>query len=197
MVRRWSTSPYEFVCLSNHEFVIDGVTVLPLLHDWQGWWSKIEIFRADLPFKYDRVLYLDLDLVILQEIDFFVMNGHGNRMMISPAQTKDKGNPRMSHGYNSSVMSFNTGTMSEIYDAFKEAPEYFMANYRSDQDYLKRFWSDFTKYPPEWIRKLGAFIDRRTGKLDQIPEDVKILLAMPLKNMIASKRFPEFRKLWK
>jgi hypothetical protein len=43
----------------------------PLLHKWPGWWSKLELFRSDLCFnkKGNRVLFIDLDTVVLEPLD--------------------------------------------------------------------------------------------------------------------------------
>ena len=47
--------PHEFVCLSDVEL---ECKTIPLLHDWVGWWAKMELFR--LP----SALYFDLDTVL-------------------------------------------------------------------------------------------------------------------------------------
>lgn len=55
-----------FVCLSDVD--VPGVTVVPLQHDWPGWWSKLELFRdGAFPPGY-RVLYMDLDTTIVGPI---------------------------------------------------------------------------------------------------------------------------------
>jgi len=54
-----------FVCLTDL-LEIEGVETYPLLHRWNGWWSKVELFR------YDDVFYLDLDTVILNDIRYML-----------------------------------------------------------------------------------------------------------------------------
>jgi len=54
-----------FICLTDLPEV-KGVEIYPLLHRWNGWWSKIELFR------YDDVFYLDLDTVILNDIRYML-----------------------------------------------------------------------------------------------------------------------------
>ncbi len=51
------------VCLSDQP--IDGVPIIPMLHDWPGWWCKMELFRPDI---YGDLFYLDLDTVVLGDI---------------------------------------------------------------------------------------------------------------------------------
>lgn len=70
-VARNLSVPHRFWCLSDVPG--EGYLVKPLLHNWPGWWSKIELFRPGL---FDGpVLYLDLDTSITGKIDGIV-TGH-------------------------------------------------------------------------------------------------------------------------
>ena len=60
-VLRHLTVPFEFLCLSDVEVHCPSV---PLNNEWQGWWSKIEVFELT-----GAVLYLDLDTVIMGSLD--------------------------------------------------------------------------------------------------------------------------------
>jgi hypothetical protein len=76
-VARNLTIPYRFVCLSN---VTEGFNenvheVVPLKHDFQGWWSKVELFRRDL-YVDSQWFFFDLDTVILDNIDDIVGANH-------------------------------------------------------------------------------------------------------------------------
>ncbi|RYF05592.1 MAG: hypothetical protein EOO77_28210 [Oxalobacteraceae bacterium] len=66
-VSRHLSVPHEFVCLSDS--FVPGVTVAPLRNDWEGWWSKIELFRPSL-FR-GPVLSFDLDVMITGTLDEF------------------------------------------------------------------------------------------------------------------------------
>lgn len=54
------------VCLSD--IPVPGVDTIPLESDWPAWWSKIELFRPDIP---GDLLYLDLDTVVLGDLEPF------------------------------------------------------------------------------------------------------------------------------
>lgn len=63
-VARHMTLPHRFVCLSDVDVPCERI---PLVTDWPGWWSKIELFRKGL---FDGpVLYTDLDSVITGPLD--------------------------------------------------------------------------------------------------------------------------------
>lgn len=59
--------PYlgNFVCLTD--MVVPKVHTIPLLRNWTGWWSKVELFRPGVFGPDEPVLYLDLDTVILDD----------------------------------------------------------------------------------------------------------------------------------
>lgn len=63
-VARNLTIPYRFACLSDCEVPCERI---PLVHDWPGWWSKIELFRPGV--ITGPTLYLDLDTVITGKLD--------------------------------------------------------------------------------------------------------------------------------
>ena len=63
-VARHLTIPYRFVCLSDCEVPCERI---PLVHDWPGWWAKIELFRPGV--VTGPTLYMDLDTVIVANID--------------------------------------------------------------------------------------------------------------------------------
>lgn len=65
-VARNLTVPHRFVCLTNMG-EIEGVETIPLVNEWEGWWSKIELFRPGL---FDGpVLSFDLDVMFTGSID--------------------------------------------------------------------------------------------------------------------------------
>lgn len=53
----------RFVCLSDAEFTVEGIDVTPLVHDYPGWWSKMELFSLPGP-----VIAMDLDTAIVGDL---------------------------------------------------------------------------------------------------------------------------------
>lgn len=66
------TLPYEFVCLTDRPEEIPGVKSIEIL----GSWNRLELFRPGL-FEEGRVIYFDLDTLILQNIDDLLSLGKG------------------------------------------------------------------------------------------------------------------------
>jgi len=70
-VARHLTLPHRFICLSDVGVPCDRI---PLVENWPGWWSKIELFRPGL---FDGpVLYFDLDTVIVGSLDNIAAHPH-------------------------------------------------------------------------------------------------------------------------
>jgi len=65
-INRNVTMNRRIVCLTDHPYEVFPYVdeVIPLKHNWPGWWSKMELF--DLP---GPVLYFDLDTRIIRPID--------------------------------------------------------------------------------------------------------------------------------
>ena len=106
MVTRNLTLPHRFVCLSDVDVPCERI---PLVNDWPGFWSKIELYKPGR-FK-GPVLYFDLDTVIHGNIDALAVKA----MESTFGCTSDPDG----HHFNSSVVSF-TVDCSFIYEAFGE-----------------------------------------------------------------------------
>lgn len=63
--------PHRVVCLSDVEVPCERI---PLVNRWPGWWSKLELFRPGL--FGGRVLYLDLDTVVVGSLDAIAAYPH-------------------------------------------------------------------------------------------------------------------------
>lgn len=105
------STPHRFVCLSDVD--VPGVETIPPAYGWPGWWSKVEIFRPDLPFG--RVLYIDLSSVAVGSLDEMAAQ---SGIVI----TKDwyYGGPSQS------VLLYDVGDFQETWLRFLDDPEGWM-----------------------------------------------------------------------
>lgn len=60
--------PPDAVCMTDLPG-IEGVNTVPLTQpEWQGWWSKMELFNPDGPLGGDDLFYMDIDTTIVGDI---------------------------------------------------------------------------------------------------------------------------------
>lgn len=114
-----TSMPLEFVCLTDDPGV-DFCETIELKHNWPGWWSKIELFRGDLP-EIPSV-YLDLDTLILGNIDqlceiatrfpFIALRGFNHRFTKPGSQN-----------FASGIMAGEFWELKNIYETFRENPD--------------------------------------------------------------------------
>jgi hypothetical protein len=151
MVRRNVVStPYEFVCFTDdNREIAPYIRTAPLLYDAPKWWGKMGLYMKAIPgINTERLLYLDLDLVITGQLDELL------QYEVDFAMAKDfplgkypKGSLRDRMG-NSSVICLKVGAVSQIWDwyclAGKPENEPF-----GDQDWVNKEFPDLIKTLPE------------------------------------------------
>ena len=69
MVRKHCPIPFSFVCITPHHDLPDGVIRMEPPHQQEGWWNKVGLFSPDLFGPSARVLYFDLDVVIINSLE--------------------------------------------------------------------------------------------------------------------------------
>lgn len=143
MVARHLTVPYDFVCITDNE-VPSGVIRYPSPIRYKGWWQKVGLFSGDLFGRSQRVLYLDLDLVI---------SGSLNKLVSAPEPfcMIENFGPNKGHAaHNSSVMLWTPSDESQrIYDCFH--PDV-TKHLHGDQCWIWRVMQDkIVDFPRSWV----------------------------------------------
>lgn len=155
----------------------------------------MEIFREA---PESRVLYLDLDVLIYRDLqpivdfpaDFAIGPSYGH-----PDVHRKKRVRGVRPGYNSSVMAFDRGDLTEeIWEKFNKNSGRWIRQYRGDQDFLQEFFPDLDTLPAKWIPKLGGCITKE-GEFKP-SKHAKVILCMPKKNHIMAKQHEFVRQLW-
>lgn len=109
MVRRNISQNVEgkFVCFTDDkEPYTDGIEKRPLSGGLNGWWNKIYLFKEGLFPVGDRIIYFDLDTVIVGGLDDLL------RYRGSFAILRDVYRPQ---GLQSSVMAWESGKVPDIF----------------------------------------------------------------------------------
>lgn len=186
MVSRNLSVKHRFVCLSNVNVPCERI---PLIHDWQGWWSKIELFRPGI--FDDRVLYLDLDVIILKDLMPFFTYPYWFGIIGKDRQFTHRGKDGWEITmYNSSVMVFDPDAVEDLYKEFSETPEQYMNYYRGDQDFIANQRPNLDIFPRHWVMKL------RDCPGNVPTKNLKILLCMPGKNERVIRKYKWAKELW-
>jgi len=128
---------HEFICVTDSD--LEGVTcVKPSRPDWEGWWSKLNLFDiADGP-----SLYFDLDVIITGNLDHLVK--FADSQFAAPANWARSGHG----GIQSSVMAWD-GTYRKPFDEFNYAID--SKRLHGDQCYLWELLED------SWVKMPGVF----------------------------------------
>lgn len=179
---------FKFYCMTeNTSDIIEGVNILPLPDlGLEGWWYKLFLFSSDFFGLKGRVLFLDLDLVITGSLDD-MLNYCPKVFCISPDEKKGD--------YNSSVMSFELGSMPYVWESFWAQKEVITQTMHGDQDWVQNICRNAKIYPKpfvvsfkydcksrakfgggslgKWLRKNGYFVPK---KLAVLPKNTSIVL---------------------
>lgn len=155
---------YEFVCLTDFEIEIPGVRTIPLLNNWPGWWSCVEIYRI-----VGQVIAFDLDTVVLGNIDqLFEMAEKASSDQFYMLQSFRPPVRGMT-----GIVAYN-GDWTAIYKGFDYA--FHSGIFRGDDNYVN---SEMQRYrvASSLIQKQfkGIYSYKRHCQLS-IPEDCRILV---------------------
>ena len=121
---------FPILCLTDSLRPMNEVVSIPLIHDWPGWWSKMELFRDDL--CLGNFLYVDLDTVIIGGIP------NAFRTMSETEMLSDLyGHPWIQ----SCLMFLHHSSRQTVWESFSANPEKAIQEFGSggDQIFIDRF----------------------------------------------------------
>ena len=150
MVERNTTVPHQFVCFSDRE--LEGIKTVKLIPGYEGWWNKMQMFNTDFRLG-NRVVYLDLDTLIVGNIDW-LLEYDGMFMGIEDLGAVNEHQPELKGRLQSGVMAWDYRLNSHLWNRFTSSGE--SQRYRGDGEYLNHI---VPKYQRDFIQK------RYKGKL--------------------------------
>lgn len=151
MIKRNTTLPYNFYCLTDDpKGIYPEVNILPLPAGLIGWWCKPYMFSKDLPIE-GIILYLDLDVVIADNIDklFTYSPGHWCTIRDFTRAMRPKW-PK----FNSSVVRFRKGQIDQVWREYQKDPKGVQRRHFGDQDWLYEATKSTQPmlYPDSWVQ---------------------------------------------
>ena len=167
MLKRHLTIPYKFICFTDHvklHKLIDGDIECRRFHhnNYEGWWNKLQLFSPEARLEGVN-FYLDLDVVILENIDKFITYSNDDEISI----TRDFSYPEK--GFNSSVIKWNNKTATDMiwHPFLKDKTK--LQQLQGDQNVLSKLMISRTitkPYPDEWTFSY-KWHDRKKPRFDK------------------------------
>lgn len=142
--------PHRFICFTDDANGLDaGIEAMPLPElglpkgHKDSRWQKLSLFRADLFGLQGTALFLDIDLVVMNDLDaFFDLPGEfyiirdDDLFRAKPLRKINPERDRFLHSVgNSSVFRYKIGAHSYILDAYLADPAAATANYEISQQF--------------------------------------------------------------
>jgi hypothetical protein len=187
MVMRNLTIPHNFVCFTDNPENLNSniqVRLLPRAAI-QGWWWKPYIFKADHFSKGDINLFLDLDMVIINNIDRFI--DYLPNQFVGLQDVIRAFRPDIIK-LGSAIMRWPAGEYSDIWSNFEKNLS-ISSKLRGDQDWIWGLHHPSIKFfPHNWILSYkwevrnraelighGPLCNFRDNREVEVPEDTSIL----------------------
>ncbi len=162
MIARQMQADFVLYCLTDDgRDLHPDIQVLPIReNNLSGWWHKLSLFQDDFYGLSGDLLYTDLDVVIVDQLDGFFRYKPGEFLI-----SKDL----LTGAFNSSVFRFQAGSQAQIWNSFAEQPERVMQDYKGDQDWITQQVVNPQLWPDSWVvsfkKQCNSRIERSYGRL--------------------------------
>lgn len=189
MVRRHLHRPHRFVCFTDRPQYMRGdiePIEIPKPHKVKGWWSKLELFNQAHGLT-GRVLYLDLDTLIVSSLDPIV-DFPAPFALIPHSGNFDPGSSITVKRFNSSVMVWNAGVNASLYDGWTPAVA---KRLHGDQDFIGEQMPEAATMPLSWFPRLSEL------KSVMPTPPAKVVLCKVPKNSVAADLYPWVNDTWR
>ena len=146
MINNHLTIPFEFYCItddSNGLYPEVNVLDLEIEEGLKGWWYKLQLFKTDFYGLSGQAMFVDLDVVIINNIDPLFETNKNDFMIIRDLK------PGLI--YNSSVFKLELGSQPHVWEEFLADKESIIARMHGDQDWISEVVNDAKLWPKNWV----------------------------------------------
>jgi len=171
MARRHITGEFRFVCLTDDATgIVEGVECRPLpamdvgdVPSFSGW-RKLSVFSPELDDMKGPTLFLDVDLIIVDNIDALFEYEPGEFCIIENWTQMGR------NVGNSSVFRYEAGRYKEILDKYEANHDAIVRQWDNEQMYLTHEASPVKWWPEEWCKSF---------KHHAIPKGISMYFKVP------------------
>lgn len=188
MVNKHLSREFNFVCITeNAEGLYPEITIASLEQEegLTGWWYKLQLFKKNAYGLSGKILFMDLDTVIVSSMDALFEFAANDFTIIKDLQ---KGKV-----YNSSLFCFTANTQQQIWHSFLADKDNIMQRMHGDQDWISETVKEAKLWPSQWVvsykKQCNARAKRSWGKVG------KGLRSLGLLQTKGEAEYPEGAKL--
>lgn len=196
MTRRYLARPFRFVCLTDQPAAVRAAGIdaieIPTYDVAQAFWHKVQLFNPAIGLT-GRVLYLDLDVLVVAPLDPLVETG---APLTCAADVFGKGQGPPVRGamagratiqkHQGSVIVFDVGAVSDLFTAWTPA----LADYYYGcDDWMSDRYPDAPVLPLAWFPRISQV-------QPPWPAEAKVVFVKKPKNHIAAQQWSWFEPLW-
>lgn len=150
MCKRHITVPFNFACITENSSGIDpSIKIIPVPQiAVTGWWYKPWVFSDEIPID-GTILFLDLDIVIINNIDM-IWSYHPEKFCI--IRDFNRSTIKEWNKFNSSIFKFQKGNFSFVWNNFIKDTS-ITRRLHGDQDWIfNQVKRNFSFWPDEWMQ---------------------------------------------
>lgn len=171
MIKKNVSSKTNLFCFTDNEKdIIKSVNIIkiPYIKNIQGWFYKLSLFDEKINPLEGTLLFLDLDIIIVNKIDcFFEYEKEKNFVIIEDWLYKNNNIKK----YNSSVFRWNTKHYKNIFTDYLNKEN--VKKYAGDQDFLTDKIPNACFWPKDWCL---SFKWNECEKSEKFNEENKIIV---------------------
>lgn len=169
--RKAMRGPFRFICLTdNAEGLVSGIEALPIPdlglepREWfiGGVWPKLGIYDRHFHGLKGRMLFIDLDMVVLNDIDaFFDVEGPFIGIDAGPAWGRpgSKAPPQLGSG----IIAFDIGAHAQLAETFRAKCKEIIGSFRTEQAFTAATLPDIRFWPEGWVISFKRALRRPMG----------------------------------
>ncbi|MCY3874222.1 MAG: hypothetical protein OXF88_08015 [Rhodobacteraceae bacterium] len=116
-----------------------------------GVWPKVCLFHPELNDEFRQVLFLDIDMAIVGNIDPLLVDPCDDLIMMTGGKRWKRQDERLSPQPNSCILSFQPSLHVKIFEKFAADPLATMERYSNDQEFIGNAAGKIDFFPVTWI----------------------------------------------
>lgn len=162
-LEKWA--PFStFECLTDVD--VPGVKCIPLVHDWPGWWAKMEVFAPRMTGDF---LFMDLDTIITGSLEDIEQTSK-----LTMLRDFYRDGKKLKEGLGGGLMYLTEESRAEPWNYFSKHPTSYMQTYRRGEQHLLETY--YLRTADRWQDVLpGQVISWKVhcAALNRVPENAR------------------------